>query len=138
GMSAIQLPGHVTWIFDLVVASVVLGMLFGTTALAVAVRRDDMRATLAAALLLTLSIVSHHFTAMGAVEIIPDPTRVIAALSLSPTALAVAIAGVAVAVLGMSLVGAVADNRLTAETRQFARVRQQLIEDSEEKLREQH
>ena len=31
-----------------------------------------------AALLLTLAIVSHHFTAMGAVEIVPDPTRVIA------------------------------------------------------------
>jgi hypothetical protein len=28
-----------------------------------------------AALLLTLAIVSHHFTAMGAVEIVPDPTR---------------------------------------------------------------
>src|SRR5229473_2613646 len=63
GMSAIQLPGQVTWIADLVLASVVLGMLFATAALAIAVRRDDMRATLAAALLLTLAIVSHHFTA---------------------------------------------------------------------------
>ncbi len=138
GMSAIQLPGQVTWIADLVLASVVLGMLFATAALAIAVRRDDMRATLAAALLLTLAIVSHHFTAMGAVQIIPDPTRVIAAFTLSPTALAVAVAGVAVAVLGMSFVGAVADSRLADKARQFARARQQLIEDSEEKLREQN
>jgi len=138
GMWAVELPGRVTWISDLVMASVALGILFGTAALAVAVRRDDMRATLGAALLLTLAIVSHHFTAMGAVEIIPDPTREIANFSLSPTSLALAVAGAAVAVLGMSLVGAVADRRLTVNTRLFARARQQLIEDSEEKLHEQH
>src|SRR5207245_4017709 len=62
--------------------------------------------------LLTLAIVSHHFTAMGAVEIIPDPTRVIATLALSPTSLALAVASAAIAVLGMSLISAFADRRL--------------------------
>jgi hypothetical protein len=33
-------------------------------------KRNDIRASLVAALFLTLAIVSHHFTAMGAVEII--------------------------------------------------------------------
>src|SRR5262249_14552891 len=138
GMSAIELPGHVTWIPGLVVASVGLGMLFATAALAIAVRREDMRATLAAALLLTLAIVSHHFTAMGPVGIIPGPTPAVAAFSLWPTALAMAVAGAAVAVLGMSLIGAIADSRLAAKTRQFARARQQLIEASEERLLQQH
>ncbi len=114
GMSAVELPGHVAWAPHLVLASIVLGMLFGTVALAIAVRRGDNRATVAAALLLTLAIVSHHFTAMGAVEIVPDPTRVINAFSLSPTTLALAIANAAVAVLGMSLAGAFADRRLQA------------------------
>src|SRR5207302_11432015 len=70
-----SLPGRVTWWPGLVVASVALGILFGMAALLVAARRDTMRATALAAVLLTLAIVSHHFTAMGAVEIVPDPTR---------------------------------------------------------------
>jgi len=141
GMWALEVPGRVTWWIDLVVVSVALGMVFGMGALAIAVRRDDMRATVVAALLLTLAIVSHHFTAMGAVEIIPDPTRAIAAYSLSPTALAIAVAAAAVAVLGMSLIGAIADRRLAARTDEFdqqmgalARDRQRIIEQSKEEL----
>jgi diguanylate cyclase (GGDEF)-like protein len=61
--------------------------------------------------LLTLAIVSHHFTAMGAVEIVPDPARAINALSLSPTLMAIGIANAALAILGMSLAGAFADKR---------------------------
>src|ERR1700730_359783 len=112
GMAALELPGHVTWIPGLVAWSVALGMIFGAAALAAAARSDDTRTTLLAALLLTLAIISHHFTAMGAVEIVPDPTRLIHSFSLAPTSLALAIAGAAVAVLGMSLVGALADRHI--------------------------
>jgi diguanylate cyclase (GGDEF)-like protein len=114
GMSALELPGRVTWAPDLVIASIAVGMAFGIGAMAVAVRRDDLRAILAAALLLTLAIVSHHFTAMGAVLILPDPTRAIDPFSLAPGAMALAIAGIAMAVLGMSLAGAIADRHLAA------------------------
>src|SRR5262249_46461594 len=107
-------------------------------ALKIAVRRDDIRTTLAAAALLTGAIVSHHFTAMGAVVIVADPARVIDAFSMSPVVLALAIAGVAVAILGMSLIGAISDRRLAVHVDDFARDRRQLIEQSEEMLREQH
>jgi PAS domain S-box-containing protein len=120
GMWALQVPGHITWDPALVAASIALGIVFGMGALAIAVRRDEVSATLIAALLLTLAIVSHHFTAMGAVEIVPDPTRLVDAFSLSPTALALAIAGTAVAVLGMSLAGAFADRRLREKDEQLA------------------
>jgi methyl-accepting chemotaxis protein len=120
GMWAVELPGYVTWSFGLVVASVALGMLFGTLALVTAFRRTDMRGTYAAAVLLTLAIVSHHFTAMGAVEIVPDPTRVITAFTLSPTSLAIAVASAAIAILGMSLVSAFADRRLDEKSRLLA------------------
>jgi NO-binding membrane sensor protein with MHYT domain len=120
GMWALELPGRVTWIPGLVILSVILGILFGMAALSVAVRRNDTRAMTSAALLLTLAIVSHHFTAMGAVEIVPDPTRMITTLSLSPTLLAVAVASAAMAVLGMSLVTAFADRRLEDKTRLLA------------------
>ena len=112
GMAAVELPGHVEWDVPLVVASIVLGMVLGMAALFVAVRWDGVRALLASALLLTLAIVSHHFTAMGAVDIVPDPALTFTALSLSPGSLAIAVASVAVAILGMSLISAAADRRL--------------------------
>jgi methyl-accepting chemotaxis protein len=112
GMAALELPGHVEWDAPLVVTSIVLGMLLGMAALFVAVRWNGLRALLVSALFLTLAIVSHHFTAMGAVEIVPDPSRTFTALSLSPGSLAIAVASVAVAILSMSLISAAADRRL--------------------------
>ena len=120
GMWALELPGRVTWMLGLVTVSVILGILFGMAALTLAVRRNDMRAMIIAAVLLTLAIVSHHFTAMGAVEIVPDPTRLITTFSLSPGLLAVAVASAAMAILGMSLVSAFADHRLENKSRLLA------------------
>ncbi|KWV45951.1 diguanylate cyclase [Bradyrhizobium macuxiense] len=143
GMWALEVPGHVTWSLDLVAASIVLGMLFGYAALAIAVRYQDRWMSTAAALLLTLAIVSHHFTAMGAVGIVPDPRLAPDAMSLSPAFLAVAIAGVALSVLGMSLVGVLADRRLALRTHRFEEIISQLslarhqVEASQRELQEQ-
>jgi methyl-accepting chemotaxis protein len=112
GMSALELPGHVAWELPLVVASIVVGIVLAMAALTVAVEWQSKSGLWVSALLLTLAIVSHHFTAMGAVDIVPDPTRIMTGLSLSPTSLALAIASIAVAILGMSLVSAFADRRL--------------------------
>jgi methyl-accepting chemotaxis protein len=112
GMMAIELPGHVTWVRDLVVLSIALGMLLGVAALLIAGRHSDAKGTIVASVFLTLAIVSHHFTAMGAVVIVPDPTRIVDTLSFSSTSLAVAIAGVATAVLSISLAGSFVDRRL--------------------------
>jgi diguanylate cyclase (GGDEF)-like protein len=119
GMFAVEVPAQIAWRTDLVLLSVVLGVLFGAAAVTIALARHSVPGQLAAALLLTLAIVAHHFTAMGAVEIIPDPVRQATAFSLSSGALAVAIAGVAVAILGMSLIGAAADHRLASATTEF-------------------
>ena len=120
GMWALQLPGHVTWAPDLVAVSIFLGMLLGMAALAFAVRQDDRRTTLIAAVLLTLAIVSHHFTAMGAVEIIPDPTRAIATLSMSPSWVASIVACAALVVLGLPLSAAFVDRQLSEQSRLLA------------------
>jgi methyl-accepting chemotaxis protein/NO-binding membrane sensor protein with MHYT domain len=112
GMWALEVPGRVSWSIDLVIVSVALGMLLGAVALTIALKRSDIRSSLVAALFLTLAIVSHHFTAMGAVEIVPDPTRVITSLSLSPASLALAVASAAISILSMSLVSAFADRRV--------------------------
>ena len=114
GMSALEMPGHIAWSWDLVAASVLIGMMFGAASLWIAIHRSGTSGMLTAGVLLTLAIVSHHFTAMGAVEIVPDPSRVVNALSLSPAWMAIGIASAAVAVLAMSLAGAFVDKR-TAE-----------------------
>jgi methyl-accepting chemotaxis protein len=120
GMMAIELPGHVRWDPLLVTTSVIIGMLIAMAALVIAGRHTGRKWTFVAAVLLTLAIVSHHFTAMGAVEVVPDPTRVINAFSLSPGLLAVAIAGVATAVLSTSLAGAFIDRRLREQNARLA------------------
>jgi NO-binding membrane sensor protein with MHYT domain/methyl-accepting chemotaxis protein len=120
GMSAVELPGRVTWDIPLVVASILLGVVLAMAALAAAVRWQGLRALYGSAILLTLAIVSHHFTAMGAVEIVPDPTRIFPELALSPGSLAIAVASIAVAILGMSLISAFADRRLDDKGRLLA------------------
>ncbi len=143
GMWALEVPGRVVWSLDLVFVSIVLGLAFGYVALLVAIRRNDRWGTFLAAIFLTLAIVSHHFTAMGAVEIVPDPTRALDELSLSPAVLALAIAGVALSVLGMSFVGVLADRRLATRTRKFEEIINQLslarqqIESSQKELQDQ-
>ena len=112
GMWALELPGRVTWSLDLLLVSIVLGMLLGQRALAIAARGDSFHNTNFAALVLTLAVVSHHFTAMGGVEIVPDPARVSGSLSIAPMGLALGIASAAIAVLGMSLVASMMDRRL--------------------------
>jgi NO-binding membrane sensor protein with MHYT domain len=66
GMAALEVQGHVTWSAPYVVASIVLGVAFAAAAMHFAVEAPGLRTMLGAAGLLTLSIVSHHFTAMAA------------------------------------------------------------------------
>ncbi len=119
GMSALQLPGRLGWSLDLVAASIVLGIALGAVALTTAKRREGWATTLGAALFFALAILSHHFTAMGAVEITPDLTRLIDAQSLAPTTLALVIGGVTALMLAISLAGTVVDERFHAQRMQL-------------------
>jgi diguanylate cyclase (GGDEF)-like protein/PAS domain S-box-containing protein len=118
GMMALELPGRISWAPDLVVASVSLGIAFGAVAIKFAARRDDWLNTLIAVVLLTLAIVSMHFTGMGAVLVIPDPTRFAHAASLSPASLSLVIAGATAVILGISLVAALSDRQSKRKLRQ--------------------
>jgi NO-binding membrane sensor protein with MHYT domain/methyl-accepting chemotaxis protein len=120
GMWAVELPGRVQWNAGLVAASIVIGMLLGMAALATAARGSGGRWTVGAAVLLTLAIVSHHFTAMGAVEIVPDPTRVIDPSSIPPKLLSLAIASVAAAILITGFAGTFVDGKLRERNVQLA------------------
>ncbi|GLS45461.1 diguanylate cyclase [Methylobacterium brachythecii] len=107
GMAAWEVPGHVIWDTRLVVASIAIGGIFGAGALWVAREARTFPRQLLAALLLILAICGHHFTAMGAVTISPDPTIVISASALPTSwlAIAVALAGFAILLLASAALG---------------------------------
>ena len=111
GMAALEVPARISWSLDLVAVSVVLGCALAGLALWVAVRSEDMRTTAVASILFTIAIVSHHFTAMGAITLIPDPTRGAGGVSISPAMLSFLTALASVAILLISLVAALLDRR---------------------------
>ena len=111
GMLALLMPAWISWDVGRVVASVVLGGVFGAVALAIAVGRESNIRSLIAALLLTLATVSHHFTAMDAVTLIPDPALAGNGLSTSPAILSFLVAGAALTIFGISVLAAAMDRR---------------------------
>ncbi|MBR0973446.1 MULTISPECIES: bifunctional diguanylate cyclase/phosphodiesterase [Bradyrhizobium] len=115
GMAALEMPARVDWIGSTVAASVLFGVVFAALALFVAARRDNRFHALAATALLTVAIVAHHFTAMGAVLLTPDPTIAISGLSVSPASLSFLTAGAAVAIIAIALVAALLDRRAKGE-----------------------
>ena len=118
GMTALELPGRISWSLNLVVASIVLGMVFGALAVFFAARRDTWASTLTAIALLTLAIVAMHFTAMGAVLVIPDPLRVVDPNSMPPAHFSFFIASATAVILGMCLIAASSDRKSENKLRQ--------------------
>ncbi|OAF18256.1 bifunctional diguanylate cyclase/phosphodiesterase [Bradyrhizobium neotropicale] len=115
GMMALDIPANVTWATGTVTASIVLGIVFGSLALFAAGRGDSLSGALGATVLLTVAIVSHHFTAMGAVKLTPDPARAIGGLSIPPGSMSFLTASAAVAIIAIALVAALLDRRAKGE-----------------------
>src|SRR5258708_14034224 len=99
-MAAFEIAGIILWDPVLVVASIVLGAGIGAVALPVGLHGKEEKWKIGGALLLTLAICSHHFTAMGAVSIIPDPT-----IEISPSALPAGWLAVGVSISSFAIVG---------------------------------
>ncbi|WKA26888.1 bifunctional diguanylate cyclase/phosphodiesterase [Bradyrhizobium roseum] len=115
GIAALVLPAFFVWSSGLVVVSVVVGSLFAAIALVVAARRDSPARTMTATALLTVAVISHHFTAMGAITLVPEPILGTDGLSISPTELSFLTAVAAFAILGLSLLAAMIDRRAKGE-----------------------
>ena len=111
GMAAFEIQGIILWDSALVAASIVLGAAIGAVALPVGLRGKEEKWKIGGAVLLTLAICSHHFTAMGAVSIIPDPTIEVSQSALPAGWLAVGVALASFAIIGLALAGAVLDIR---------------------------
>lgn len=110
GMAAFEVEGIIVWDPALVAASILLGTLIGAVALPVGLLEQD-KWKIAGAVLLTLAICSHHFTAMGAVSIIPDPNIKVSQAALPGAWLAVGVAVASFAIILLSLAGLALDVR---------------------------
>ncbi|KAA0074047.1 EAL domain-containing protein [Tardiphaga sp. P9-11] len=111
GMAALEIPGVILWDPVLVIVSIALGALIGATTLPVALHGTEEKWKIGGAVLLTLAICSHHFTAMGAVSIIPDPTVEVSQLAVPAGWLAAGVAIASFAIIAMALAGVVLDIR---------------------------
>jgi diguanylate cyclase (GGDEF)-like protein/PAS domain S-box-containing protein len=111
GMAAFEIEGIILWDPALVIASIVLGAVVGAVALPVGLHGSQEKWKIGGAVLLTLAICSHHFTAMGAVSIIPDPTVEVSQSALPAGWLAVSVALASFVIIGLALAGAVLDIR---------------------------
>jgi NO-binding membrane sensor protein with MHYT domain len=111
GMAAFEIEGIVLWDPALVIASIVSGAVIGALALPVGLHGNEEKWKIGGAVLLTLAICSHHFTAMGAVSIIPDPTIEVSQSALPAGWLAVGVALASFVIIGLALAGAVLDIR---------------------------
>lgn len=111
GMAAFEIAGRIQWDPVLVAASIVLGAAIGATALPAGLRDGSMKWKAIGAVLLTLAICSHHFTAMGAVSIIPDPTVAVSPMALPAGWLALGVAFASLTILILACAGLALDIR---------------------------
>jgi diguanylate cyclase len=111
GMAAFEVEGRLIWDPILVETSVLLGVLLGAIALPVGLHGEKLTWTFCGALLMTAAICGLHFTAMGAVSIVPDPTIELSRSSLPVGWLAAAVAVATFIVILSALAGVAVDMR---------------------------
>ena len=111
GLLALELSGRIDWDLSVVVVSLITGEVLAGLSLVVLRGRTAIWRSTSAALLLMLAVVSHHFIAMAAITVVPDPEMAFEGLSLSPTLLSLMIASVVTIALGMSLVAGLSDRQ---------------------------
>ena len=96
GMLSLKVAGTIEWDRTLVLASIVLGMTLASAAMVAFHQLDRPRGLWVAPGLFVLAVCGLHFTAMGAVTIIPDPTVVVPEVQITRAILALLVAGVTV------------------------------------------
>jgi diguanylate cyclase (GGDEF)-like protein/PAS domain S-box-containing protein len=111
GMAAFEIQGRIFWDPTLVTASILLGAIFGSAALPVGLRPGRIHWRIIGALLMTLAICSHHFTAMGAAALLPDPTIVVSDRALPSGLLAIAVALATLIIVALALAGTTIEMR---------------------------
>jgi diguanylate cyclase (GGDEF)-like protein/PAS domain S-box-containing protein len=115
GMWAYQTTGTVGWDRELVLASIVIGVVFSAAAL-FTFRLRSLARLIAATALLTIAICGLHFTAMGAAIITPDPTIVVYPSFMDNATMALAVAGVTLLVMLAGIAAALIEKQTVHES----------------------
>jgi diguanylate cyclase (GGDEF)-like protein/PAS domain S-box-containing protein len=111
GMAAFEVEGRILWDPALIAVSILLGGLIGAAALHAGLRDGSLKSKVYGALLLTVAICSHHFTAMGAVSIVPDPTITVSHFALPTNWLATSVALASFGIILLAFAGLAVDIR---------------------------
>jgi len=115
GMLAFRVTGHIEWDMSLVVASVLFGAVFGAVAMNRVSRPVTRYCRYGGALALVLGIVSMHFTAMGAIMLVPDLSVYVPEKLISNNTMIVGVLAVMSLVLATSVASHAIDEQSQAE-----------------------
>jgi len=129
GMAAVRAPAKVVWEPVYVAASLVIGIVMMSFGMRLAVRDSGLKSYVWGVGAFTLAICAMHFTGMAAVHYAYDPTVAMTAGILAPDTLAIAIAAIAVLILGLGMVTAVVDHHLAERAAgEASRLRSHIVE----------
>ncbi|MGF9691822.1 bifunctional diguanylate cyclase/phosphodiesterase [Rhizobium sp. 0TCS1.26] len=102
GMAAYTVPGTIIWREEYVVASVLFGAVFGALTTNKVVRPRNRFCKYTGALALVSGIVTTHFIAMSAVEVVLSPDIPVDDNMLSPAILGISVLGIMIALLALA------------------------------------
>ena len=129
GMLALKAQATRDWDYVYVAASLLIGASMGALAIHVFARGRGWRAVVNGATLMCVAIAGLHFTAMSALTLTPDPTKLPLGSVMPPQWLAVAIATVMFMIVILGLVAALTDYHLASRAVQEAeRLRAHVVE----------
>ncbi|MBR9899311.1 MAG: EAL domain-containing protein [Rhodospirillales bacterium] len=122
GMSAIRVPGVISWHMDIVIGAILMGAVFGMISLWLARSAQTERQKLLGKVNLTIAVATMHFSAMGALVITPDPTVPVPTQLISQDYLAIGVAVVAILLIAIGFVTALVDRQLRDHVRNRMRI----------------
>ena len=120
GMAALVGPVQMRWDADFVVASLLLGTVFGAVAVATALRGATGLNRALAVAMLTLAICATHFTGMTAVTLTPIAAGA-QPLAAVPAAIAMVVATIALLLIGVAFVSTMVDRHLARRAQEEAK-----------------
>jgi signal transduction histidine kinase len=129
GMTALRLPAIANWDKSYIIASVAVALLFSALAFSVHKHSLGLWPRVQSSALLALGILGLHFIGMAAVTYIPDPSITIPDQAVPPEWLAIAVSAVTCLIVGLGLVGSLADEQLAERNgREAERLRMHIDE----------
>ena len=128
GMSALAVPGTLSWDFPVMASAVFSGVFLSCVSLWVFHQQEAVRGYLVSSALMVGAICSLHFAAMSAVTIVPDPLLMASASSVDRIGLAIGIAGMVAFCMVTGLFAATIERLRGAVYQQLRRLEKEVDE----------